>query len=261
METNNKLGEYTFKVLPFEVDFREKLTLPHLTNYILNSAGYHSESLGFGIQKINKESNKSWVLSRLAIEMVQYPKNYDKIQVQTWVEGVMRTFSFRNFAFLSKEGEVLGYARSIWAMIDITTRKPTNMTDIILPEFFNKEKECPIAKSGKIPAIDVDALETFKVKYSDIDFNQHLNSAKYIEHIIDSFTLYKFSKRDIKRFEVDFIAESTFGETISIHKKESENNDFLVELRNENNETICPSKISFSDKILHNDYNINRVRE
>ena len=45
----NKFGEYTFKVLPFEVDFRGTLTVPHLTNYILNCAGYHAEECGFGV--------------------------------------------------------------------------------------------------------------------------------------------------------------------------------------------------------------------
>lgn len=256
METNNLIGEYTFKVLPFEVDFRGKLTMPHLTNYILNTAGYHAESSGFGIEEINKE-NKSWVLSRLAIEMIKYPHHYDKIQVQTWVESVMRTFSFRNFAFLTKEGEVLGYARSVWAMIDITSRRPNNLSEVIHPEFIS-DKICPIAKASKIASVDTGITDSFTIKYSDIDLNQHLNSAKYVEHIIDSFTLYKFERRDIKRFEVEYIAESTFGEKINIYKKENPNNEFLIELRDGKDNTICKSKIIFGDQILHDDYNMNK---
>lgn len=239
-------GEYTFKVLPFEVDFRGKLTLPHLTNYILNTAGYHAEECGFGILAIN-QSNHSWVLSRLVIEMTVYPKHYEKIRIQTWVENVMRMFTMRNFAFLDKDGKVLGYARTIWAMIDQATRKPLDLVHTNISDFFCN-KECPIPKSGKIPTLDGDPKETFTIKYSDIDINQHFNSSKYVEHIVDAFTLHKFEKRDIRRFEIEFIAEGKFNETIYLHKQESRDNEFVIELKNENQHTICKSKTWFGER-------------
>ena len=236
-------AQYTFKVLPFEVDFRGKLTLPHLTNYILNAAGYHAEECGFGMLKINR-SNHSWVLSRLVIEMISYPEHYEKIQVQTWVEGVMRMFTLRNFAFLNKEGQVLGYARTIWAMIDQTTRKPLDLTQTNISDFICK-KECPIEKSGKIPFLEGEPKEKFTIKYSDIDINQHFNSSKYVEHVIDAFSLHKFEKRDIHRFEIEFMAEGKFGETISLYKKENPDNEFFIELKNEAGNTLSKSKIKF----------------
>jgi acyl-ACP thioesterase len=242
-----KLGEYTFKVLPFEVDFRGKLTLPSLTNYILNTAGYHAEDCGFGIQKLNRD-NLSWVLSRLVIEMKRYPVHYEKIIIQTWVEGVMRMFTLRNFAFLSREGGVLGYARTIWAMIDQNTRKPLDLTQTDISSYINHTKECPIAKAGKIPVLDNEPKEIFTIKYSDIDINQHFNSSKYVEHIINAFTLHKFRKRDIARFEIDFMAESTFGEAIYLHKQENADNEFIIELKNTDKQTISKSKIYFGNE-------------
>ena len=188
-------AKYIFKVLPFEVDFRGKLTLPHLTNYILNVAGYHAEECGFGILKIN-ENNHSWVLSRLVIEMIKYPEHNEKIEIQTWVEGILRMFTLRNFAFLNKDGEVLGYARTVWAMIDRTTRKPLDLTRTNIPDFICR-RECPIAKSGKIPSLNGAPKEKFTIKYSDIDINQHFNSEKYVQHVMDAFTLHKFEKRDV----------------------------------------------------------------
>ena len=237
------LGKYIFKVLPFEVDFRGKLTLPHLTNYILNVAGYHADECGFGMVKIN-ENNHSWVLSRLVIEMQKYPKHHEKIEIQTWVEGIMRMFTLRNFAFLSTDGEVLGYARTVWAMIDRTTRKPLDLTQTNISDFIC-QKECPIAKSGKIPFLDGTPKETFTIKYSDIDINQHFNSGKYVEHVMDAFTLHKFKKRDVQRFEIEFMSEGRFGETISLYKKENTDNDFFIELKNEHKNTLSKSKIKF----------------
>ena len=236
-------GKYTFKILPFEVDFRGKLTLPNLTNYILDAAGRHADECGFGLLKISR-NNHSWVLSRLVIEMTKYPKYYEEIQVQTWVESVMRMFSMRNFALLNKEGEVLGYARTVWAMIDRTTRKSLNLEQTNISDFICK-KECPIEKFGKIPFPEGEPKEKFTIKYSDIDINQHFNSSKYVEHVINAFTLHKFRKRDISRFEIEFMAEGKFGEAISLYKKENPDNEFFIELKNEKENILSKSKIKF----------------
>ena len=237
-------GKYTFDILPSEVDFKGKLTLPNLTNYILNAAGYHACECGFGMSEIN-QSNRSWVLSRLVIEMMSYPKQYEKIQVQTWVENVMRMFTMRNFAIMDEEGKILGYARTVWAMIDLITRKPSDLTQTNIPDFICK-KECPIEKSGKIPFLEGKPKEKFTIKYSDIDINQHLTSSKYVEHIIDAFNLKMFEKREIHRFEIEFMSEGKFGETISLYKEDNTDNEFFIELKNEAGNTLSKSKMTFS---------------
>ena len=242
------LCEYTFDILPFEVDFRGKLTLPHLTNCLLNVAGHHAEACGIGIMKII-QSNRSWVLSRLVIELFDYPKHYEKILIQTWVENIMRTFSMRNFAILNQKGQTLGYARTVWAMIDKDTRKAVNLTETALSEMINSEKECPIEKSGKIPFLTGDPQETFTIKYSDIDINQHLNSSKCVQHIMDVFPLSQFERQDVHRFEIEFMAEGVFNETIALYKQANRDNEFFVELKNENGnrQTLCKSRIVFRD--------------
>lgn len=47
--------------------------------------------------------------------------------IQTWVENVYRLFTDRNFAILDHEGNAVGYARSVWAMISMETRKPADL--------------------------------------------------------------------------------------------------------------------------------------
>ena len=252
--TTQEMGEYIFKVLPFEVDFRSKLKLPNLVNYILNCAGYHADFCHYGLSDLQKH-DYSWVLIRVAIEMDRYPKMYEKVHVQTWVEGFIKIFSKRNYAFLDADGKILGYARTIWAVIDNKTRKAVNISEILDKQAI-LEKDCPIDRIRNIPAIsesDV-AKEQFTVKYSDIDMNQHLNSSKYVEHILDAFTLHKFVHRDIERFEIDYMAESLFNETISLHKEEMPDNKFIIELRNKDGNVICKSRVIFSQKNQNDEY-------
>ena len=95
MGEENKVGTYNFVAEPFHVDFTGKLTMGVLGNHLLNCAGFHATERGFGIAELN-ESHFTWVLSRLAIEMEEFPMQYEKFSVQTWVENVYRLFTDRN---------------------------------------------------------------------------------------------------------------------------------------------------------------------
>ena len=82
MVEENKVGTYNFVAEPFHVDFTGKLTMGVLGNHLLNCAGFHATERGFGIAELN-ESHFTWVLSRLAIEMEEFPMQYEKFSVQT----------------------------------------------------------------------------------------------------------------------------------------------------------------------------------
>ena len=113
----DKVGVYQFMAEPFHCDFSQRLFMGHLGNHMLNAADFHSTDRGFGMRYL-LTINRSWVLSRLAIEMEEMPKMYTKFNVETWVESAMRYFTSRNFRVVGEDGQVFGYGRSIWAMID-----------------------------------------------------------------------------------------------------------------------------------------------
>ena len=123
---NNKIGTYNFVAEPFHVDFTGRLTMGVLGNHLLNCAGFHAADRGFGIAELN-DNHYTWVLSRLAIELEDMPRQYETFSIETWVENVYRLFTDRNFAVLDKEGKPVGYARSVWAMISLETRKPADL--------------------------------------------------------------------------------------------------------------------------------------
>ena len=131
MSENNKIGTYRFVAEPFHVDFNGRLTMGVLGNHLLNCAGFHASDRGFGIATLN-EDNYTWVLSRLAIELDEMPYQYEEFSVQTWVENVYRLFTDRNFAVINKDGKKIGYARSVWAMINLNTiQNMLNITDAV----------------------------------------------------------------------------------------------------------------------------------
>ena len=120
-------GRYTFKIEQYQCNVRKMLRFSFLVNMMLSSADYHSSERGFGTDYLNAHG-KTWVLSRLAVEMMRIPSRHEIIAVETWVEKVHPLFTNRNFRMtVDSTGEVLGWGRSVWAMIDTTTRHPVNL--------------------------------------------------------------------------------------------------------------------------------------
>ena len=114
----------SFRGGAYLMDFRGRVTLPMIGNYLIHAASSHAGERGFGFNDMS-ERHTAWVLSRLAIEMKEYPTAFDKINLYTWIDEVGRLFTSRCFELADENGKTFGFARSIWAAIDVETRRPT----------------------------------------------------------------------------------------------------------------------------------------
>ena len=244
--SENKISTYQFVAEPFHVDFTGRLTMGVLGNHLLNCAGFHASERGFGIAEIN-ENHYTWVLSRLAIELEDMPRQYEDFSINTWIENVYRLFTDRNFELQDKNGKTIGYARSVWAMISMETRKPADLISLHgnnLGQYVS-DRECPIDKPGRIK-VSIDApVEEYQTRYSDIDINGHVNSIKYIEHILDLFPMDTFKEKQVKRFEMAYVAESYYGDVLSFYLEEKNENEYDIEVKKNNQEVVVRSKVIF----------------
>ena len=242
----NKVGTYNFVAEPFHVDVNGKLTMGVLGNHLLNCAGFHASERGFGIAEVN-ENHYTWVLSRLAIELEDMPRQYEPFSIDTWVENVYRLFTDRDFALVNKEGKTIGYARSVWAMISMETRKPADLLNLhggSLTDYVC-DRECPIDKPGRIKVATEEPVWVYQTRYSDIDINGHVNSIKYIEHLLDLFPMETFKEKQVKRFEMAYVAESYYGDSLSFYKEEKEDGSIDIEVKKNDQEVVVRSKIIF----------------
>lgn len=244
-----RIDSYPFYVEPFHVDFTGRIFMGILGNHLLNAAGNHSQRRGWGIGALN-ENHYTWVLSRLSIEMEELPRQYEHAEVQTWVESVMKLFTNRNFAILRSDGTAYGYARSVWAMIDMQTRKPCDLLSLYDGDILNyvvepEENICPIAGHGRFRFKDAQLVRTIDTYYSDVDINGHINSIKYIEHILDLFPRERYEQQHIRRFEIAYKAESYMGDRLGFYIQPVDENETDVEVRKNDSEVVCQAKICF----------------
>lgn len=249
-----KIGKYQFLAEPFHCDYSNLLFMGHLGNHLLNAADFHSTERGFGMNKLFSQ-NRTWVLSRLAIEIIQMPIAYDKFYIETWIDGAMRFFTSRNFSVLSKNGMPLGYGKSMWAMIDTNTRQPVNIFDIdngAINNYVDTNYPCPIEAPSRVKITDkATKIMELKTRYNDVDINGHINSVKYIEHILDLYPVEWYKSHAIKRFEIAYVAEAHCGDILSFYLEQEAENFSNIRITKHNEENtkeieVVRAKIIFA---------------
>ena len=242
-----KIGKYEFMAEPFHCDFGGKLFMGHLGNHLLNAADFHSTDRGFGMKYL-MSIQRSWVLSRLAIEMDEMPSQYTRFNVETWVESAMRYFTSRNFRVVSGD-KVYGYGRSIWAMIDTESRQPTDIYDIdngAIDNWIVKDKECPIDKGGRVRVgAEAQLVHTIDTYYNDVDINGHINSVKYIEHVLDLWPISWYSDHQVHRFEIAYVAEAHAGDQLSFFREQTADGTFNIRIVKTGDVEVARAAVKF----------------
>ncbi|MDD3322962.1 MAG: thioesterase [Paludibacter sp.] len=234
---------YSFKIQPQFVDFQFRVTMGALTDILLTTAGMNADDNGFGLRQLHA-AKSSWVLLRLALEMVYFPEQYETIHVETWIEEIGRASTTRNFCIRNDKNEIIGNACSIWAMLDMETRRAKDLRSLDGIHRFASGIKGSIEPPIKILGVDGEIFDSFKVKYSDIDINQHVNSVRYINWISDCFSLETYRTKAIKRFEINYMNEMLFDDKVVVFGRQIDENDFKFEIRNDD-KISCRVRILF----------------
>ena len=207
---------YPFRVEPQEVDFSLRITLVALGGNILNIAGIDAHTKGFGVDALNKD-NFSWVLSRIAFEFDYRPEEYVKYEIATWISDYGRVLSTRNFTLCDASGVDFGRAVSQWAMIDLRSRTAVDLSwvgdahaDAIVQE------PSPTDRPRKIRSVTPTQCTEHRVVYSDIDFNRHVNTMRYIEMMLDQLPIEMLTQEAPVRLDIHFLKECRYGQTLTV---------------------------------------------
>ncbi|MCM1150572.1 MAG: thioesterase [Alistipes sp.] len=223
---------YYYRVEPQEVDFTLRATIASLGATILNTAGVDAHGKGFGVDALN-EGNRSWVLSRIAFEFDRRPEQYADYAVATWISDYGRVLSTRNFTLADSTGAEFGRAVSQWAMIDLSTRSAVDLSwvgdahaDAIV------DAPPPAEKPRKIRAVAPTQHYEHRVVYSDIDFNRHVNTMRYIEMMLDMLPVERLTDDAPVRLDVHFLKECRYGQTLFVGA-EIHDRDALFEISND----------------------------
>ena len=241
MKTGNT---YDFRVEPQDVDFTLHATVTSMCNAILNTAGVDAQRNGLGVDVLTPK-NRSWVLSRLAVEFDRLPEQYTYYKIRTWVNDDGRLVSLRNFILTDDEDNVFGRVASQWCMIDFARRTPVDLreiADVYLP--LMSEEPSPCDKPRKVRTAEPQSVCEHRVVYSDIDFNRHVNTMRYIDMMFDMFPIETFAEPRPFRLDIQFVKEARYGQTLIVGL-ERQDDLSLFEIKSDDGATVCRAAVEW----------------
>ena len=194
-----------------------KLSTSYLFYQMQDIAWEHANILGFGFDKLKKEQ-QFWVLSRLLVKIDRRPVWGENFTLETWSRGTDGFYGYRDFNFVDETGTNIIQATSSWLVINAETKRIVRLTDFT--DFPSYEESVFGKNADKVnsPKSTAD-LEFTAVRFNEIDINQHFNTGRYIERIIDSYDFGFHEIHDLIEFELNFLKEGMPTDRLAVKKQ------------------------------------------
>lgn len=228
----------TFTIRSYHTDLHRILTIPKLCSFFQDIAGNHTVACGKGWE-VMQQQNVFWVLSRLKIEVIDYPKWRDKVKINTWSMGSNGLFAYRNFIVEGEDEKPLVKAVSMWLMVNTETRR------VVRPDEYMKGFPLCTEKLFEYEPDKLEVLsnpsfsESAKVSFTETDMNQHMNNVCYIERIINTHDIDFLLNHKISVFDINFLKEALPGDQLRVGTQQLSESSFLNNLvRNDGTEMV-----------------------
>ena len=230
---------YEYEIKYQEVDGEKKLRLFNLENYLLEVAGTVADELGFGIANLHPRG-LTWILTRLSVEMYELPTHCEKVRFETWIESNAHMLSTRDFRIYSSD-KLIGQCKSVWAVLDLEKREIVNIFDDPMFEGCVDGEVIEMNRIRMTTIPEPTGIVPHKVVYSDIDYNGHCNSCRYLQAMTDAYLPAYYGKK--VRLDINYQKEAMLGEELQTLYLVTEDG-VQYQQKNPHGETSCSAKIT-----------------
>ncbi len=205
-----------FRVRFWDVDKTDQLTLSGTFDFFQEAAIVHAEHLGVG-KKVLEEKQQAWILSRMSVSIERRPRKDESIIVRTWPRGPEKLFVLRDFDLLDQDNTVIARGRSAWLVLDMEKHRPLRPQPIVEHMPLNDGLNAlPDGAQGIDTEDDLVKIYDRQAGYSDIDYNGHVNNARYVQWIQDAVDPEILYDANQMRLDINYLSEVKPGESISL---------------------------------------------
>jgi medium-chain acyl-[acyl-carrier-protein] hydrolase len=97
---------------------------------------------------------------------------------------------------------------------------------------------------------EAELVRSVDTYYNDVDINGHINSVKYIEHILDLWSLDWYRSHRIQRFEIAYVAECHQGDRLNFYREQTAEDEWCIKItktseNEQGNLEVVRSKVKF----------------
>ncbi|MBU5454291.1 acyl-[acyl-carrier-protein] thioesterase [Caproiciproducens sp. MSJ-32] len=214
-----------YEIYYYNVDSKLNCTMPIVLGILSDVGNKDSEDLGSGVNELLSK-NMTWIFYNYDVKVKRYPKYGEKINVITQSIGFKKFYAVRNYEIIGEDGERIVEGSATFLMLDIKKRRAMRIPKeqyAIYGEAGDMEGEFKLPRLSDFKEYDYE--EIFKVRYSDIDSNGHVNNTKYIEWAIETLPKNIIDNYMLEEIKVIFEKECRYGEEVKVLTKITNNED------------------------------------
>ena len=203
------------------VDMRKKLRISSFMDIAQQIAEDDSEAMAYGYNDLIK-NHDVWILSRMSISMTRLPEFKEWVMLKTWHVRTDGPYFIRKYEISDERGSLLLESDSAWAIMNLDNRTVVRPSRYGMPDNPSASQSAGIPQKIRIPkeAVLVSS-EPRKPRYSDVDYNSHVNNVKYLVWALDSLGDIPYG-RDFSEVSLNFNHELKPSDTAEIQVLEHE---------------------------------------
>lgn len=180
--------------------------------YLQESAIAHSEAVGLGAAALAAQS-RAWVLNRVHVRYEDYPQWRDAVTVETWIAEIAGLYAIREYIMRDSDNRTLCHATSRWVLIDTARARPVRVLDALGNPYGQNDRRAVADHFAKHrPVEHAEVSREFHVRLSDLDPNEHANSACYFDWCIEATPMATHRGCRLASIEITYKAESLLGD-------------------------------------------------
>ena len=199
-----------------ECDITKRMKLSYVMRHAQQMGSDHLLTTGIDYDQMYRDG-MVFLVNKMLITFNRRPYMDEKLVLTTLPKQPKGAQFIRDTVFETPAGEKLAEVSISWMLINPHTRK------ILRPSAFDRYGFQMLPNDGeyitgyRIKAPLGEAVAHMRqIKYSDLDYNRHVNNAAYADIICDTIPMQVMCEKQLCRFGIIYQKEATFGQVLEM---------------------------------------------
>jgi medium-chain acyl-[acyl-carrier-protein] hydrolase len=209
------------EVLYYEADFTGKLSLPMIFNLAVLSSTEQSIALNIGPDYVHAHG-LGWIILQHVVDIKRRPRIGENLTLTTLAKEFNPFFAKRIYTIADESGIEIVNIDALYALIDMDKRKLARIPDDIVNAYEpERVKKIPRQPEPILFAKDEQGAlqQDYRVRYLDIDSNQHVNNSKYFDWLQDVLDSDFVKTHEPTHLNIKYEHEVRLGDTVASEAK------------------------------------------
>ena len=210
------------KVASYDVDVQDRIRLSAVLRYQQEAAERHLGPAGLGWRELGA-AGIAFVTSRWHTVIHRLPLLEEKVTLTTWHRERKGPRFFRCYEWRDEKGELLIEGVMQFALVSVTDHRLLRGDEFMrLAPLPDAPRGVDCADPGRFPTDELTPAGAYRVRWSDLDRNGHMNNTHYADFLCD-FVSGGMDGREPMDVQLHFAGECRLGDDLTMFASRTEN--------------------------------------